>query len=156
MSEQPRRPPTTPQGAVAQLYEAISFDPGSRPDWPWVRRLFLPEARLLLPRLVAQQGRGVYSRSVEEWIADFEAGRSQWPGKGFYESEIHAEVTVFRAMAHVLSAYVSRFAADEEPFMRGVNSFQLARHEGRWWIAHVLWDIEGEGEALPSQFTGRG
>lgn len=134
------------------MYEAISFPADGAPDWERARGLFLPEARLTLPNMPRHEG--IYSRSVEEWIADFEASRADWPDKGFFEIETAARAVRFRDLAHVLSAYESRFSQDDaEPFMRGLNSFQLVRHaeatDGRWRIAAIAWDVEAEGADLP-------
>lgn len=144
--------PVSPREVVRALYAAISFRSGEAPDWERARELFLPEARLTLPNMPRHEA--IYSRSVEEWIADFEASRAEWSDKGFQEREVAARAVRFRDLAHVLSAYESRFAQDDpEPFMRGLNSFQLVRHAeqtgGRWRIAAIAWDIETEGERLP-------
>jgi hypothetical protein len=60
---------------------------------------------------------------------------------------------VFRDIAHVFSAYESRRSKeDPEPLARGLNSFQLVKSNGRWWIVNVLWDLETTGVYLPEGF----
>jgi hypothetical protein len=36
--------------------------------------------------------------------------------------------------------------------MRGINSIQLLYEGGRWQVASVIWDIEGEGNPIPVQY----
>jgi hypothetical protein len=152
-TEAPAAGPASPREVVRALYEAISFGAGEAPDWERARGLFLAEARLTLPNMPRHEG--IYSRSVDEWIADFEASRADWPEKGFHESEVAVRSVRFRDLAHVLSAFESRFSPDDPgPFMRGLNSFQLVRHAeqtgGRWRIAAIAWDVETEGAELPA------
>lgn len=42
-------------------------------------------------------------------------------------------------------------ADDPEPDSRGVNSIQLARGEGRWWVLHIAWDVERTGPGIPPE-----
>lgn len=145
-----------PHEVVLALYEAISFPAGGVPDWDRARGLFLPGARLVLPNMPGREG--LYARSVDEWIADFEAGRVKRGARGFHESETAVQVASFRDLAHVLSAYESRWhASDPRPFVRGLNSFQLVRHAtdtgGRWRIAAIAWDVEGDGWELPADLS---
>ena len=54
---------------------------------------------------------------------------------------------------HVFSSYEVRHAAnDPEPFVRGVNSFQLLFDGRRWWIVGVLWQPETPTVRLPREY----
>ncbi len=141
-----------PGSVVRALYESISFSQGKAPDFGRVRSLFFEGARFVLPHMPGVDG--VYSRTVDEWIADFNSNLERHPSMGFVETEIVSEVEVFREIAHVFSSYESRTAqADPEPFMRGLNSFQMVRQRNRWWIVNVLWDVESADVRLPDRFT---
>ena len=41
---------------------------------------------------------------------------------------------------------------DAKPFARGINSIQLVKAQGRWWIASLIWEDEREGLALPEKY----
>ena len=59
--------------------------------------------------------------------------------QGFFEQEIARRSETFGDFAHVWSTYAGRRAlADAEPFLRGINSIQLVRQDGRWWIAETV------------------
>lgn len=45
-------------------------------------------------------------------------------------------------------------AEDAEPAARGVNSFQLIRFGGRWWITSVVWDVETDDRPIPGDLGG--
>ena len=56
------------EGVVAELYDLVTFDPGTSPDWEYARTLFLPEAVVVL-----RTGRETTNQlTVEGWVADFE------------------------------------------------------------------------------------
>jgi hypothetical protein len=59
-------------------------------------------------------------------------------------------------MAQVFSTYESRHAlADAKPFARGINSIQLLKDGGRYWIVDVYWDAERPGFPLPARYLPR-
>lgn len=53
----------------------------------------------------------------------------------------------YGSVAHVSSAYDSRWSPDEEPFIRGTNSVQLFHDGARWWIMSMIWD-NGQGNEI--------
>ena len=72
---------------------------------------------------------------------------------GFYEKEIARRTEQFGQIAHVWSTYESRHSPDDpEPFMRGINSFQLFHDGARWWIVNIFWQHEGEAHRLPQKY----
>lgn len=62
---------------------------------------------------------------------------------GFFEVEIHRVTEEFGNIAHLFSTYESRHKADDpEPFVRGINSFQLYHDGERWLILNIFWTDE--------------
>ena len=120
---------------VTAAYEVISGPAGKKRDWDRERSLFLSGARLI-PTAV-EAGRNDVDLApqmldVEGYIARVEPLIEK---KGFYEKEIARRVEQFGQIAHVWSTYESRHdLSDPEPFMRGINSFQLFNDGKRWWI----------------------
>jgi hypothetical protein len=48
---------------------------------------------------------------------------------------------IFRDIAHVLVLYEAIAPAMSRPPQQGVDSFQLIRKDGRWWIVSITNDI---------------
>jgi len=137
-------------GIVAAIYDVISGPAGER-DWDRERSLFLPGARLVPTRPLAEGGAVAEVLDVEGYIASrapIFAAQSVW------ETEIARQVFVFGNLAHVLSCYELRRsspAGGELPVVRGVNSIQLFHDGRRWWIAAVIWDNERPGVVISEQ-----
>lgn len=143
----------SPEAALAALYAAVSFTPGGRPDWEKMGALFHPGGRLVPMRREAAQPAATLD--VAGFRARFEAAdaRLGLSAKGFYESEACRTIQRYGAIAQVFSAYESRYAKDDPaPWDRGVNSIQLVREDGRWFVLTVLWDSEANGAGpVPGQ-----
>jgi len=72
---------------------------------------------------------------------------------GFFEGEVARRVESYGTVVHVFSTYESRRAReDEKPMARGINSIQLMKHAGRWWIVTVMWDQERPDNSIPSKY----
>jgi hypothetical protein len=82
--------------------------------------------------------------------------------QGFLERGVHNEIAQYGNIVHVFSTYESRHSsADAKPFARGINSIQLLKDGGRYWIVEILWDSERPetpipAKYLPAEATGRG
>ena len=69
----------------------------------------------------------------------------------FWEAELWRETRQFDDVAHVLSAYETRRTRGGELLNLGVNSIQLLRRDGRWWISAMIWRREGANVRIPRQ-----
>jgi phosphate transport system substrate-binding protein len=114
-----------------------------------MRSLFHAEARLV-PMVKGQGGMRPQSLTVDDYV------RRSGPmleRDGFFEQEIHNRTDVFGDFAHALSTYEGRLRKDDaEPFLRGINSIQMVRQGGRWWVLHVLWEQEHDAGPIPAQY----
>jgi hypothetical protein len=124
---------------IAQMYETVSFEPGQRPDWSRQSEIFAPGARL-----VRVNDEGVFAFDVDGFGANFDAMIASGVLPSFWEGEIWRETRLFDDVAHVFSAYETRWTRDGEPINRGVNSIQLFRRDDRWWISAMIWRREGK------------
>jgi hypothetical protein len=155
----PAAPPAAKPADVASidaildvLYAVISGNAGQPRDWDRMRSLFLPGARLIPTRPTEGGGAAARVMTLEEWIAGADGYFRQ---TGFHEREIGRRVERYGNVAHAFSAYESLHAPGEPPFARGVNSIQLMKDGGRWWVVTIFWDSEREGNPVPADLIGR-
>ena len=149
---------------IAASYDVISGPVGKKRDWARERSLFYPGARLIptatVPgkndvdlatgRVRPNGGLAPQVLDVEGYIARVEP---LFAKEGFYETEVSRRTEQFGRIAHVWSTYESRRDPSEpEPFMRGVNSFQLFNDGNRWWILSVYWQHESSQYPLPKRY----
>ncbi len=142
----------SPEAVVTALYDVLSGPAEEeRPrDWTRFRRLVLPEAHFLIARW--PDGDGTPVDDLRKWDVDgfIEDARRFYRTDGFWEREIRGQTVRFGNVAHRVSSYESRVGSpDAEPVGRGVNSFQLVRFDGRWWIASIIWDVESPDTPIP-------
>jgi hypothetical protein len=129
---------------LGAVYDVISGPAGQRRDWNRMRSLFTANARLM-PKGAA----GLRSGSVEDYIT---ASGPQLEQNGFIEREMARRVEQYGDIAHVFSTYEARNRADGPVFMRGINSVQLVRHQGRWWVVSIMWQAETPQTPLPAHY----
>ena len=140
----------TLNATINTLYAVISGDKGVERDWELFRYLFQPGARLMPSGKRPDGTVGMRVMTPEEYI---ERSGPFLVENGFHEMEIGREVDEYGTVAHVFSAYAARRSLeDPEPFMRGINSIQLLKGEGRWWIVSVFWMAETEEFPLPPKY----
>lgn len=138
---------------ITAAYEGISGPAGKQRDWDRQRSLFIPGARLIPTALEpGQSGANLAPQNldVEEYIARVEP---YFQENGFYEKEIARRTEQFGQIAQVWSTYESHHRKDDpEPFMRGINSFQMFYDGTRWWIVTIYWQHEGEKNPIPEKY----
>jgi hypothetical protein len=138
---------------IKASYDTISGPAGKKRDWDRQRGLFLPGARLIPTAVVAGENEGLLAPQfldVDAYIARVEP---LFHDKGFYEIEVARRTEQFGSIAHVWSTYESKHRKDDpEPFMRGINSFQLFHDGRRWWIANIYWQHESRAHPIPEKY----
>ncbi len=139
---------TTAEGVVAELYDIVTFDAGTSPDWDRAKTLFLPEAVIVL-----RTGRESTAQlTVEGWVEDFETfiERDNVVERGFIEAIVRTKAWVFKDVAHILVLYEAGFP-DDERRQPGIDSFQLVKRDGRWWITGILNEIPDRNNPIPAE-----
>lgn len=132
------------------LYDVISGPAGQKRDWNRFRSLMAPNARLM-PTVPRADG----SATLMVWSADdyVNAAGAQLERMGFFESEVARKTEAFGNIVHAFSTYDSRrLATDDQPFSRGINSIQLLKDGGRWWVVSIFWDSERAGNPIPEKY----
>jgi hypothetical protein len=138
---------------IAATYDVISGRAGKRRDWDRERSLFVSGARLIPTATVP----GKTSVDLAPLVLDVEGYIARveplFEKEGFYETEVARRVERFGQIAHVWSTYESRHDPSEpEPFVRGINSFQLFNDGKRWWILSIYWQHESARYPLPDKY----
>ena len=134
----------TLDAVMKAVYDVISGGAGQRRDWNRMRSLFTAGARLM------PLGRsGLRIGGVEDYIA---TSGPVLEKDGFFEREIGRVTEQYGDIAHVFSAYEARRTPSGPVFMRGINSFQLVRHGGRWWVASIMWQPETPDNPIPARY----
>jgi hypothetical protein len=139
---------------LAALYGVISGDKGVARDWPRMRSLFHPDARLI-PTGKDASGKGVARpRTVDGYIT---ASEPILLGQGFHEVEIARKTERFGRIVHVWSTYEARHSlSDPKPLLRGINSIQLLDDGQRFWILNIAWSQETPETPIPAEYLPKG
>jgi len=139
----------TPEAVVRELYDLVTFEAGTTPDWDRVRALFLPEAVIVLR--TTRTATSVFS--VEGFVGDFVTfiERANVAQTGFAERIVRLRPWAFKDMAQVLVLYEASIPGSGRPPQQGVDNFGLVRRDGRWWIASVLNDIPDPANPVPPE-----
>lgn len=134
--------------AVAEVYAAISGPQGASRDLDRIRALFTADARM-----TAITADGLVGGTVEDYIARSGAILLE---RGFTERQLASRIEQFGDLAQAWSSYEGTFANPDGSAgsVRGINSFQLVRQDGRWLVQSILWQAEGPGLWLPSDMLG--
>ena len=160
VTEMPPQPMADPadvesiDAIITAVYESISGDAGVPRDWDRFRSLFLPQARLM--QVTSQHGQNGRSSSVASITPDEFATNASgsFAAEGFYENEIGSVTEQYGDIAHRFSSYASFRTDDpeEEPFNRGINSFQLLYDGDRWWVLSIFWQHEPDAGPIPAEY----
>ena len=140
-------------GIIAAVYGAISGPAGQPRDWDRFRSLHLPEATLISN----PEQRGSFDvLGVEDFIDWIDRATGPIIGTsqdlGFSEDEIHNVVNRYGDIANVFSTYEKHFYGETQNLGRGINTFNVVFHEGRWWIVSIVWDEESGAGPIPDRY----
>lgn len=135
---------------IEALYAVISGDAGVQRDWKLMRYLFADGAKLV-PLRSDKDGRvSALYLSPDDYI---ERSGDFLVQNGFIEKEIHRESESYGNLTHVFSTYESYHSSkDTAPFARGINSIQLMKDRGRWYIINITWQSENDQFPLPDKY----
>ncbi len=133
------------------VYEVISGDVGAARDWDRFRSLFHKDARLIPSGKNAQTGVfGARAMTPDEYVTRATPGFAK---DGFHERELARHTDTYGNIAQVFSTYHAfRKSTDKNPFLRGINSFQLMYDGKRWWVMTIYWQAETSDVPIPKQF----
>lgn len=134
-------------GIINALYDVLSGGVDEVRDWDRFRNLFLDGARLI-PTGISSGEHISRILDPEQYI---EHNAEMIERIGFVEREIGRRTEEWGNIAQVFSAYEAFRNEETDPFMRGINSFQLWNDGSRWWIVTIMWEAEQPDNQLPPE-----
>ncbi|MEY2500949.1 MAG: hypothetical protein QOI07_1283 [Verrucomicrobiota bacterium] len=141
------------EAIIDAAYAVISGPAGQQRDWERERSLFWPGGRLIPTAAKAGDNESALVPQLLDVDAYIARVEPLFREKGFYETELARRTEQFGQVAHVWSTYESRYRKeDPEPFMRGINSFQLFHDGARWWIVNIYWQHENAAHPIPDKY----
>ena len=140
------------EAIMKAVYDVISGDAGKKRDWDRFRTLFHKDARLIPSGKNPNTGvTGARVMTPEDYVS---RSGPYLEKEGFHEREMVRHVDQYGNIAQVFSSYESFHKADDkQPFMRGINSFQLLNDGKRWWVLNIYWQQETPEVPIPKEFV---
>lgn len=141
----------TPEAILTAMYDVISGPAGQKRNWARMRALCKPDARLCAISK-GQDGKDVYrSMSIDDYIKGSEPTMMKI---GFIEEELGHEIQTFGNITQVFSAYKGTIGpgTENERVIQGINSYQLVKEGGRYWVTSILWTPETEDNPIPKKY----
>lgn len=140
---------STAEDVVNELYRLVSIEKGQETDWERVRQLFLPQAVIVLR--ISKTESQVFD--LQGWIDDFKTWDEKAKVKetGFTEKIIKTKPRVFRDIANIFVLYEASITGSTHPPTRGVDSIELIKKDGRWWIAAITNDLINADNPVPAE-----
>lgn len=135
-------------GIVQELLDQVTIEKGESMDTAAIRDLFHPTA-LLTVLMHMENGSYAESISLDDFMVML---RDPYYEEGYLEKEIHKVVDEYNGIAQVFQSFYGKDSEGVEA--RGINSYQLARYQDRWWIVSMLWTLETNEAAIPGEYGG--
>ena len=138
----------TPESVIKGLYTLVTFEPGTTPNWEKVKSMFVNDAIIVLRTSRDSTTQFTVNTFVKDFVNFIE--RADAIKTGFSEKIIGMEKIVFGDIAHFLVLYEASIPGSSHPPMQGVDSFQLVKKDGRWWIVSVINEIPAPDNPVPT------
>jgi hypothetical protein len=147
---------TTVRGMMNELYSSIDRRPGETFQWDRFRALFLPGATMIPQRrMLGGASRIMTVDEVVTWIDDSWKERILTPkDPGIFEIQRHLVVEEYGDIAQAFSTYEKRWYEPARLLGHGINSVQLVKRDGRWFISSIVWDEDNTSGEIPEKYRG--
>lgn len=132
---------------VGALYDVISGPAGPR-NWDRFKSLFYPGAKMGAMH-ASPKGLSLSQFSPDEYVHNNAPLFRQF---AFMEQEIGREVHEYGQIAQVFTAYQFKLMTPQPMEERGINSLQLIKEGGRWWIVDITWQEETKDNPIPKTY----
>jgi len=136
---------------IDRFLSFLSFSDSSKMQVDSLSTVFSKDAKL-----VANFGRQPFIFNVQQFMDNFRNSVRSGQVNSSIEKELLRKVDVFGKIAHVLSTYeLTSNGKDGKIVRRGLNSIQLLKQDGKWFIWSVVWDRENNDLKLPSKYLSQ-
>jgi hypothetical protein len=131
-----KAPMRSPSSVVTELYDLVTFDSNTTPDWDAVRTLFVDEAVIVLR--TGREEMSVFS--LDGFVNDFEQfiEQANVEATGFTERILDIHEVAYGDIAQVLVRFDSHIPGSGRPPREGLDSFELIRRDGNWRIVSIV------------------
>lgn len=136
----------SPEKVVGELYDMVTFEAGTVPDWDKVRALFVEEAVVVLRTGPDEMTTFTLEGFIQDFV-DF-IDQREVEATGFTEKILRMKATRYGDIAHVLVLFESHINGSEAPARPGIDSFQLIRQGDEWRILSITNDRPSEGNPI--------
>jgi hypothetical protein len=139
----------TAEDVVRELYNLVTFDTGSTPDWDKVKSLFIDKGIVVLR--TSREKSTVFT--VQGFVDDFVnfIERAKVVETGFKEEIKRMKPMVFGDIATMLVLYEASIPGRKSPPQQGVDSFSLIKKDGRWQIISIINEIPTPNRPIPEE-----
>jgi hypothetical protein len=137
-----------PESLVRGLYASVTFEPGTLPDWDYVRSFFIPEAIFGVRKTRTLMEVLDLDGFIDWWLEDI--AKHKLKERGLEESVEKMRMTAYGNIAHCFVVYKVRILTPADaPGQLGLDSFGLMKKDGRWWIVSITNDVVTPQNPLP-------
>lgn len=150
----------TPDALIDSLYNAVTFGPGEECDFKKMEQIFLPGATFIMPPKPNVKRKIGH---LEDFFADWREFLSNPQMKeplaqfGFSERIANRRTDEFGDIAHSYVVFEVRFdKSAKNPLARGVDSIQMIKIDGRWWVSSINTQFQRPNVPLPRRFLDEG
>ncbi|WP_300428236.1 hypothetical protein [uncultured Thalassolituus sp.] len=134
----------------SEVYAALSFRKGGRPDLERFETFFLPQAVF-----INNKGSEPVISSLQDFTSMIDSLISNEVLYSLRETEIEQTCQVFGKVAQINSAYeLLAHTKDGITPRYGVNLFQFVQSGDRWLISAMCWDDRPDGTLLKQLPSG--
>lgn len=131
-------------GIINELLDQVTIEQGEKMDTAAVRSLFHPSAIFTVV-----DSSHAETASLDDFL---QLLKDPYYEEGYLEEEIHKVVDEYNGIAQVFQTFYGKDSEGEEE--KGMNSYQLAYYNNRWWIVSLLWTVESNGGKIPAKYGG--
>ncbi|MGB4845949.1 MAG: peptidase M61 [Ferruginibacter sp.] len=132
---------------IKTLYAVISGPAGPR-DWNRFRSLFHADAFM-----AAFNGKKELRKfSPVQYV---QGNAPFFMKNSFEEKEIGRTINQFGNIAQVFTSYAYEAGTNPPASKRGINSIQLIKENGRWYIMSITWDEESKDQQIPANYLNK-
>ena len=137
-----------PESLVRGLYASVTFEPGTLPDWDYVRSFFISEAVFGVRKTRTLMEVLDLDGFVDWWLEDVE--KHNLKERGLQESVEKLKMITYGNIAQCFVVYKVRLLTPaDSPGQLGLDSFSLMKKDGRWWIVSIANDVITPQNPLP-------